>query len=205
MISCQCPGCGRRVSAKDHLAGRTAKCPACGAPLQIPAAAVPAEPVPAEPVPAGVEPAAAEPHVHKDEAGQLPPLHHPARLDRQCRYLICGDKRLAAVWENNGRGWMLNMDSGLVSATRNPEQIPSEGEFKLVELRPKMGDAGLRLEDIAVFQLAERWALTNLAAGDDPIMTVVSGRAGLGPRRRTPFATPSTTSTCARFGSTPIA
>jgi hypothetical protein len=172
MISCRCPGCGRQLSAKDHLAGRTVKCSACGAAIQIRAAA-------AEPVPARVEPAPAGPHIHTDEPGQLPPLRHPARLDRQCRYLICGDTCLAAVWENNGRGWMLNTDTGLISAARNPEQIPSEGNFKLVELKPKMGDAGLRLEDIAVFQLAERWALTNLGRGDDPILTAVTGRTGL--------------------------
>ena len=34
-ISVTCPGCGKKLKAKDSLAGRTAPCPACGAKLVI--------------------------------------------------------------------------------------------------------------------------------------------------------------------------
>lgn len=37
-ISFQChnPGCGKKITAKDEMAGRKAKCPGCGASLQVP-------------------------------------------------------------------------------------------------------------------------------------------------------------------------
>jgi hypothetical protein len=175
MISCVCPGCGGKFSAKDRLAGRTMKCPACGNPLQVPALAA----SPAAPVPGPIGPEAAEPHVHEVEAAPLPPLGHPTRLDRRCRYLVCDDARLVAVWQNDGRGWMLATDFGLISATLNPERLPSQGDFKLIELSLKMIDASLRIENLVVYQLADRWALTNLDRSDDQVLTAVTGRAAL--------------------------
>jgi hypothetical protein len=148
------------------------KCPACGGAVPVPAAAAGTVPL--------ARPAAAEPRIHNDEARQLPPLGAPARLDRQSHYLICGDTHLAASWQNNGRGWMLHTDFGQISATLNPEQLPSQGNFKLVELKLKMTGAGLALEDLAVYQLADRWALTNLDRNDDRILAAVVGHAGLG-------------------------
>jgi ribosomal protein L37AE/L43A len=38
-IRVRCPGCGQSLNAPDRLAGKTAKCPACGNPVTIPAAA----------------------------------------------------------------------------------------------------------------------------------------------------------------------
>ena len=74
---------------------------------------------------------------------------------------------------------MLATDFGLISATLNPEQLPSRGNFKLIELSLKMTDAGLRIENLVVYQLADRWALTNLDRSDDRILTAVVGRAAL--------------------------
>jgi hypothetical protein len=163
MISCLCPGCGTRLAAEDRLAGRTIACPTCGGVVQVSAA----------------EPATAQPRADHLEAGQLPAPRGPARLDRQCHYLICDNSHLVAAWENDGCGWMLATDFGLVSATRNPEQLPSQGVFQLIELRLKMTGAGLRIEDLVVYQLAEHWALTKLAESDDAILTAVTGRAAL--------------------------
>ena len=175
MIACLCPGCGSKLSAQEDSAGRTMLCPACGAAVEVPAAA-------------GTVPLAGpetpEPRIHTVEAHKLPPLDAPARLDRQSHYLICGDTDLAACWQNNGRGWMLHTDFGFISATLNPDQLPSQGNFKLVELKLKMTDAGLGLDDLAVYQLADRWALTNLDRNDDRILNAVVGRAGLGRAER---------------------
>ena len=79
---------------------------------------------------------------------------------------------------------MLHTDFGFISATLNPDQLPSQGNFKLVELKLKMTDAGLCLDDLAVYQLADRWALTNLDRNDDRILNAVVGRAGLGRAER---------------------
>lgn len=42
MIAVTCEGCGKVIRAKDEHAGRRAKCPGCGTPIMIPAAAPPA-------------------------------------------------------------------------------------------------------------------------------------------------------------------
>jgi hypothetical protein len=49
MIKFKCPNCKKGLSVKEHLAGKTAKCPACAKPLKIPAPA-PA-PAPSAPQP----------------------------------------------------------------------------------------------------------------------------------------------------------
>jgi hypothetical protein len=50
-VTCQC---GKRLKAKDELAGRTVKCPNCQQPLKIPASQAPAAPIAPTPVaPAG--------------------------------------------------------------------------------------------------------------------------------------------------------
>jgi predicted RNA-binding Zn-ribbon protein involved in translation (DUF1610 family) len=36
-ISCTCPSCGKKLKAPDSAAGKKAKCPQCGNPVQIPA------------------------------------------------------------------------------------------------------------------------------------------------------------------------
>ncbi len=173
MIACICPGCGSKLEAKNRLAGRTVKCPKCGGPVEIPAlpSAAPSPTAPAD--------ASPPPAVHDIDAGSLPPLQRPARLDRQNHYAICDSARVAAVWENNGKGWMLKTDAGLASAARNPEQLPQEGNFKLIELKLKAGADGRHLVGIVVFQLAQRWAMTNLDRNDDRILTAVTGHASL--------------------------
>ena len=64
-----------------------------------------------------------------------------------------------AAWENNGRGWRLKIETGMVGARRNSDQIPTEGDFKLVELRFEHTPDGKRLSGLHIYQLAERWAL----------------------------------------------
>lgn len=59
-VTCQC---GKRLKAKDELAGRTVKCPNCQQPLKIPAsqAAAPAAPTPVAPTPVAPTPVAPAP------------------------------------------------------------------------------------------------------------------------------------------------
>src|SRR5438105_2547480 len=47
-IKVQC-ACGKSLSAKDELAGKTVKCPGCQQPLKIPGGAASAAKVPAKP------------------------------------------------------------------------------------------------------------------------------------------------------------
>lgn len=172
MIRIQCPGCGSTLNAKPSLIGQTRQCPKCSTPITI------AEPAPlAAPEDGAVSEAVAHAEVSTTEA--LPVHHWPERLDRTSVYLICGRAKLAALWQNNGEGWMLKTNSGFVSAPRNRDQLPSQGEFRLVELKLETQEAGRHLIGLMVYQLAARWALTSLERGDDAICAKITGPGGL--------------------------
>jgi len=176
VIRVVCPNCQAKLNAKDELFGQTRNCPRCGSAVVIapedvggtPSAAAPTDSTP-ESEGAGEVPAVSMGHV--EEA--------PTRLDRANRYLICDSARVIATWENNGQGWRLKTDHGYASAARNPEKIPSEGDFKLVVLKMAMLGVDLRLRGIRVYQLARRWALLPLERGDDPICKSIVGHGAL--------------------------
>jgi len=56
MIEVACPKCMSRFNAPDNAAGRTAKCPNCGSPIEIPSTPPAAAPPPAPPVQVGHTP-----------------------------------------------------------------------------------------------------------------------------------------------------
>ena len=175
MIVVVCPGCGSKLHAKDELAGQTRKCPKCAAPVQI----VSSEPKPAAPAAEPLGEPSAEAHVEPEAAAALPQHHDLVRLNRQHYYLICDRGRVLAIWEGNGRGWMLKTNTGLVSASRSTQQLPPQGDFRLVELVLSHGESGLRLSGVHVFRLVQHWALAALAKGDDEIVRKIAGPGGL--------------------------
>jgi hypothetical protein len=166
MIRLICPNCQSRLNAKDELVGQTRNCPKCGQPVQI----TPADASLLSPD----EAAASEPVYDLSQAG-LPCPDLPKRLDRHNHYLICDRSKLAATWKDDGQGWMVKTNTGLVSAVRNPDQLPNQGDFKLVELKLETTDAGVRLTGLRSYQLAQRWALTSLDKGDDKIVSKITG------------------------------
>jgi hypothetical protein len=103
----------------------------------------------------------------------------PSRLERLNSYLVCDSSRIIAVWENNGQGWRVKMDHGFGSAARNPERIPTQGDFKLIELRMAQSGGELRLKGMRVYQLVARWALTGLGRGDDVVCKSITGLGAL--------------------------
>ncbi len=168
MIRVTCPGCKSTLNAKEALAGRSRKCPKCGTIVTIPKPQAPPD----------LEAVLDDPgdqHVEAPSQTKLPAFEAPERLDRQNRYLICDKAKLVATWKNDGHGWMLKTGFGMVSAARNHEQLPAQGDFKIVELKIDMTDDGLRLHGLAVYQLAPRWALTKLDKGDDQIVSSING------------------------------
>jgi hypothetical protein len=191
MIHLFCPNCQSRLSAKDELLGQTRNCPQCGEPVLIALRAVGGSGIRTDPPPpaghaecptqwADVpstpsdQPATEEP-VYDLSQSALPQSDVLKRLDRHHHYLICDRSKLVAAWKDDGQGWLLKTNAGLVSAVRNSEQLPNQGDFKLVELRLHRTDAGLRLAGIRSYQLAQRWALTSLDKGDDKIVSKITG------------------------------
>lgn len=201
MVRVTCPHCQSKLNAKEAVIGQMRKCPKCGQPVKIipDDAAELAEPTLApEEDPAESEEQAyssdqyeSEPSTGEETASdeanegtaeaETTPTHFkvPDHLARANRYFICDSQRLVAVWESDGRGWMLKANHGYIPVLRNEEKIPSMGDFKLVELVLSIIDEKKRLDGVVVYQLAKRWALKQLMRGDDTILTVVRGPGAL--------------------------
>ena len=173
MIRVTCPHCGSRLNAKDELAGQTRKCPKCAQPVCIVADAA------ADPNGIALDATLPDQHVQLATEEHLPSIRLPDRLDRDSFYLICDKTRLVAAWGNNGQGWMLKTVAGFISAKRNRDQLPAEGDFKLIELKFTITPDGKRLSGLTSYQLATRWALTTLDQGDDLIVEKVTGYGSL--------------------------
>jgi len=172
MIRFTCPHCGSRLDAKEEIAGQTRKCPKCRNPVTVPAAATRQVPEPSKDgSPAAVQPAA--------EAPVRPHLPHPARLVGHNRYLICDRTGVFAAWEGGGQGWLLRTDHGYTRLALNADKLPSQGDFKLVELELSVEHQRPLLRALRVFQLAQRWALTSLVRGDDAILKAITGPGSL--------------------------
>lgn len=170
MIRVICPGCGAKLNAKPKLAGQTRDCPKCGASVLIPKAEGPSSEEAS-----GVGELGPIGRGAQDAAPSLEPYEAPKKLRRGNRYLICDNGKVVAAWKDDGHGWMLRTTAGWVSAARNPEQLPNQGNFKLVELGLEATEEGLRLQTITSYQLAPRWALTRLTRGDEKILAAVTG------------------------------
>ncbi len=174
MIRVICPNCRAKLNAKDELVGQKRNCPRCGYAMII-------EPAPEE---EGRSSSSASASARTGgpgdtEAAAIGHVDAPTRLGRQNRYLVCDSTRVVAAWENNGQGWRLKTDHGFVSVARNPEKLPNEGDFKLVELRMAAVASDLRLRGIQVYQLGRRWALLALQRNDDDICKSIVGPGSL--------------------------
>ncbi len=165
MIELTCSSCGKKLRAKDELAGRMGKCPNCGQPIRVAADA-------AEGIP--LDDAQPEQHLRPANEQRLPTYNALERLNRDSLYLICDKTRLVAVWENNGCGWMLQTGVGEIPVKRNRDKLPTSGKFQLVELKFTMTPEGKRLSGITSYELGSRWALTVLDQGDDTITNKIT-------------------------------
>jgi hypothetical protein len=171
MIRMTCAGCGKKLHAKDELAGRRAKCPNCGQPVEIPIPAQVAEPSNTIPLDD------AEPGEHVIPASEehVATYSAPERLNRASHYMICNRTQLVAKWENDGGGWMIRAVGGFLPAKRNRDKLPDQGDFQLTELKFGMTAEGKRLVGIVSYRLISRYALTVLDQGDDAIMEKIAG------------------------------
>ncbi len=181
MLQITCPNCQSKLNAKEKLVGQTRNCPKCKHPVLIQAltqsqtdlASEVAKPDETEPSSIAVGP--------QDEAEGLAKVTAIAdpvtELKSPNKYVICDRQRIIAVWE--GEGWQLKTPAGLISAKRNTEQIPSQGVFRLVELRVTRTTDAMYLTGIVTHELTPRWALPAIARGDNQILEKIVGPSGL--------------------------
>lgn len=167
MIRVICPVCQAKLDAKDQLLGQMRKCPRCNSAVLIAPPPEATPPLATDAANAAESTGIAEPELRQVDA--------PGRLSRGNRYLICDRDKVIAAWENNGQGWRLKTEFGFVSAARNPDKIPGQGDFKLVELRMALVDGEHRLQGLRLYQLVQRWALTAIGRDDDGICKSISG------------------------------
>jgi hypothetical protein len=169
-----CPNCGSKLNAKPKLIGESRPCPKCKEPVKI---AIPEdfEKLPSVPL---EEPDETASHLLANKP-QLATTRLLERLNRNFRYLICDRTSLLVAWANDGQGWMFKTHTGMIPVSRNPERLPSQGDFKLVELKLESREAGLHLLGLSVYQLAKHWALNCLTEGDDRICERVAGHGSL--------------------------
>lgn len=185
MLRITCPNCQSSLNAKEKLIGQTRNCPKCKHPVLIAAPGdVSAESAEATPASAVGDANDETPtiHVEPPQEGQgLAQVRAIAdavtELKAPNKYAICDRQRIIAVWE--GDGWQLKTPAGLVSAKRDTEQIPSQGVFRLVELRVTRTSDGIYLTGIVSHELTPRWALPAIARGDNQILEKIIGPSGL--------------------------
>ncbi len=173
MIRVICPNCGSKLDAKDEIAGQTRRCPKCRHPVLIPVAETrPSIPEPSQD---------GSPRSSVKALAEAPVRHFvaPERLVAHDRYLICDRTKVFAVWEGDSEGWLLRTDFGYTSVARHADKLPSQGDFKLVELRMSVEHEKPLLRALVVYQLARRWALTTLVRGDDAILKTIVGPGSL--------------------------
>ncbi|HEY4759545.1 MAG TPA: hypothetical protein VIH42_03095 [Thermoguttaceae bacterium] len=169
MIRIICPSCGSKLNAKPKLVGQTRPCPKCRKPVVIVA-------------PEAVDEQQSIPLDESDPARfglgskkGLPSQHVLKKLDRNNRYWICDHAHIIATWANDGKGWMLKTNSGMINAMRNREKVPNQGNFVLVELKIDAAEAGMKLRGITTYNLPARWALPAITEGDNQICNKITG------------------------------
>jgi hypothetical protein len=198
MIRMTCPNCEAKLNVKRKLIGQTRDCPNCGVPLLIRAdetlvvaGGTSPAPAPFPPTPSAPEPlpptqqSAAEESAVAIGPERLATHQRLEKLNRQNHYLVCDRAKVVAHWQANGDGWMLKTHAGLVSAARNRDQVPSQGLFKLIELKMQVTETGRRLVGLMTYQLVERYALVGLERGDDKICAKIAGAGSLSAEQKT--------------------
>ena len=68
---------------------------------------------------------------------------------------------------------MLRTKAGVVNAARHREQLPKQGDFRLVEMRLEDEGNGYQLTGVFVYRLAAFGALANLCRSDEAILSSI--------------------------------
>ena len=183
MLRITCPNCQSKLNAKEKLIGQTRDCPKCGHPVLIAAPeATSAEASADEQQAEGTEEETPAIQVApRDEGDGLAQVKAVADAVKELKppnkYVICDRERIIAVWEGNG--WQLKTPGGLVPAKRNTEEIPSQGVFRLVELRVTRTEDAMHVTGIVCHELTPRFALPAIGRGDNQILEKIVGPSGL--------------------------
>jgi len=164
-----CKSCGSKLNAHEELIGQTRNCPKCSRPVFIQREEETVTPIVVS------EPSITEIPVGP-KIGEVGGFTEglPKRLEYHHRYFIVGTDRMIAIWEP-GKSWQINVGNGFAPVKKNPNAIPDQGVFALVELVIGPPEADNRLETLKIFKVSVRGALTSLYRDDDEILHKVDG------------------------------
>lgn len=165
----QCPNCQTQLKIKPEYSGRVGRCPKCSGLIKIP---------PSQESEASAETEAPS-GSQEIETENFPPITAPDRLVPWYHYLICDRTRVLGTWENNSRGWQIKSGTQMLPARQNQDKLPPRGKYVLVELQFEQEDEGHKLVGIVPYELADRYALTRIAKGQDAILHAIRGLASL--------------------------
>ena len=110
--------------------------------------------------------------------GGIQPVERPKRLEPAFRYVILDSERLIAYWQNE-TGWQVNDGVKLVSARRNAQVIPKQGDFRFLELQLGTVDEEFRITKIRIFQLARQYSVTKIAQEENDVLSTITRHASL--------------------------
>ena len=175
MIRIQCPQCHERLKAPSTLAGKRGRCPECNGVVSIPGelSQLPEQEL--------VENSQAQ----SEAASRGLALEAPETLRRNCHYLICNSREMVARWDDDGKGWMIRIKDGFVKAIQNPKQIPSMGNYILIEIQITSADTHQQLTGVQGFSLPGDFVLNKLTKkNENAILEGVEGTTDLNDRQR---------------------
>ena len=112
------------------------------------------------------------------EEETIHPVEHPKRLDPQFRYVILSSERMIAYWQMS-TGWQISDGTRLVSAKRNAQLLPKQGDFRFIEMQFGEVDGEFRITKLRIFQLASQYSVSKIAGDEGEVLTTITRAAGL--------------------------
>lgn len=172
MIRTRCPHCNEKVKAPDDLAGKKGRCPECKGVVML-FATKQSEDSPQMPAiklsEDSDEPTGTITHDQRGDQGGLD-FNPPEVLRRECHYMICNSKDVVARWDDDGKGWMVQIKDGFVRAVQNPKQIPTMGNYTFIEIEVAKEGDHQRLSGVNVYTLPGQFALNKLTKANENLI-----------------------------------
>ncbi|MCR5165411.1 MAG: hypothetical protein K6C40_15515 [Thermoguttaceae bacterium] len=112
------------------------------------------------------------------EEETIHPVDHPKRLDPQFRYVILNSEKMIAYWQMS-TGWQVSDGSRLVSAKRNSQLLPKQGDFRFIEIQFGDVDGEFRITKLRIFQLASQYSVSKIAGDEGEVLSTITRAAGL--------------------------
>lgn len=129
-------------------------------------------------------PSSSSPSVLAESLDPHDPQYVPMHLGPLNHYLICDHKDVVARWHADGKGWMLRQKNGFTRANQQENEIPSFGNFILIEVGVDRSKEGIYLKNVSAFQLKREYALRAFLKGEEAILHQITGPAVMNDRQR---------------------